>query len=78
MSVIEDIINCKSVDEMIEKLAIVLEPKWSKRDIRILSNILFEEYQKSKQQGLNKRFDREYLSKMLIKGKIKNGILPEK
>ena len=75
---IEDILNCTSVQEMREKLTIVLETRWSKRDIKILSNILLAEYQKNEQHGENKRFDREYLSKMLIKGKIQNGILPEK
>ena len=74
---IEDIMNCTSLQDMRNKLMIVLGPKWSKRDIKILSNILFAEYQKNNQQGKSKRFDREYLSKMLIKGKIQNGILPD-
>ena len=63
MSMIQDILNCTWVQEMRDKLTIVLDTKWSKRDIKILSNILLVEYQKNEQQGENKRFDREYLSK---------------
>ena len=55
-----------------------LENKWSERDLEILSGVLFDEYQNNKRKQVKNRTDREYLAKMLIKGKIKKGIPPEK
>ena len=40
--------------------------------------ILFDEYQDNKRKQIRNRTDREYFAKMLIKGKIKKGIPPEK
>ena len=54
-----------------------LEDKWSERDLQILSSVLFNEYQNKNCKQINTRTDREYLSKMLIKGKIERGIPPE-
>lgn len=55
-----------------------LENKWSERDLEILSGVLFDEYQNNKLKQIKNRTDREYFAKMLIKGKIKKGIPPEK
>ena len=49
----------------------------SERDLQILSSVLFNEYQNNNCKQINTRTDREYLSKMLIKGKIERGIPPE-
>ena len=54
-----------------------LENKWSERDLEILSGVLFDEYQNNKRKQVKNRTDREYLAKMLIKGKIKKGIPPK-
>ena len=48
-----------------------LENKWSERDLEILSGVLFDEYQNNKRKQVKNRTDREYRTKMLIKGKIK-------
>jgi hypothetical protein len=48
------------------------------RDIDILSGVLFDEFQNNKRKQIRNRTDREYFAKMLIKGKIKKGIPPEK
>ena len=63
-----------SVQELKEWLQLHLGNKWSERDIIILSKTLFDEYQISKHQVKQYRTDREYFAKMLIKGKIQNGI----
>ena len=63
-----------SVQELKEWLQLHLGNKWSERDILILSETLFDEYQISKHQLKQYRTDREYFAKMLIKGKIQNGI----
>ena len=63
-----------SVQELKEWLKLHLGNKWSERDIIILSKTLFDEYQISKHQVEQYRTDREYFAKMLIKGKIQNGI----
>ena len=63
-----------SVQELKEWLKLHLGTKWSERDILILSKTLFDEYQISKNQVKQHRTDREYFAKMLIKGKIQNGI----
>ena len=55
-----------------------LDNKWSVRDLNILSGVLFDEYQNNKRKQIRNRTDREYFAKMLIKGKIKKGIPPEK
>lgn len=63
-----------SVQELKKWLKLHLGNKWSERDIIILSKTLFDEYQISKHQVKQQRTDREYFAKMLIKGKIQNGI----
>ncbi len=63
-----------SVQELKEWLKLHLGTKWSERDISILSKTLFDEYQISKHQVKQHRTDREFFTKMLIKGKIRNGI----
>ena len=63
-----------SVQELKEWLKLHLGNKWSERDIIILSKTLFDEYQICKHQSKQYRTDREYFAKMLIKGKIQNGI----
>ena len=67
-----------SVSEIRSWLRCRLENKWSERDLEILSGVLFDEYQNNKRKQVKNRTDREYLAKMLIKGKIKKGIPPEK
>ncbi len=63
-----------SAQELKEWLKLHLGTKWSERDISILSTTLFDEYQISKHQLNQLRTDREFFAKMLIKGKIQNGI----
>ena len=67
-----------SVCEIKSWLRCKLEDKWSKRDLEILSDVLFSEYQSNKRKEIRNRTDREYFAKMLIKGKIIKGIPPEK
>ena len=55
-----------------------IKNKLSERDLEILSGVLFDEYQNNKSKQIRNRTDREYFTKMLIKGKIKKGIPPEK
>ena len=61
-------------DELKLWLESKFEYRWSNRDLIILSQILFDEYQISKHQAKPCRTDREFLTKMLIRGKIQNGI----
>ena len=63
-----------SVEELIIWLESSLGSKWSNRDLNILANVLFDEYHLSKSFGEPCRVDREFFAKMLIKGKIQNGI----
>ena len=67
-----------SASEIKSWLRYRLENKWSERDLEILSGVLFDEYQNNKRKQIKNRTDREYFAKMLIKGKIKKGIPPEK
>ena len=67
-----------SASEIRSWLRCRLENKWSERDLEILSGVLFDEYQNNKRKQIRNRTDREYFTKMLIKGKIKKGIPPEK
>lgn len=67
-----------SASEIKSWLRYRLENKWSERDLEILSGVLFDEYQNNKLKQIKNRTDREYFAKMLIKGKIKKGIPPEK
>ena len=67
-----------SASEIKSWLRYRLEKKWSERDLEILSGVLFDEYQNNKRKQIRNRTDREYFAKMLIKGKIKKGIPPEK
>ena len=67
-----------SASEIKSWLRYRLENKWSERDLEILSGVLFDEYQDNKRKQIRNRTDREYFAKMLIKGKIKKGIPPEK
>jgi hypothetical protein len=54
-----------------------LSPKWSDRDINILYDTLQVEFQKYQKSGKPVRTDREYFTKMLIKGKLQKGIAPD-
>ena len=54
-----------------------LSPKWSDRDINILYDALQVEFQKNQKSGKPLRTDREYFTKMLIKGKLQKGIAPD-
>lgn len=63
-----------SIEELKEWLKSNLGSKWSNRDLTILSEMLFDEYQSSEYQVKYQRTDREFFTKMLIKGKIQNGI----
>tara|TARA_B100002019_G_scaffold236341_1_gene210894 strand:- start:279 stop:503 length:225 start_codon:yes stop_codon:yes gene_type:complete len=67
-----------SASEIKSWLRYRLENKWSERDLEILSGVLFDEYQNNKRKQTRNRTDREYFAKMLIQGKIKKGIPPEK
>ena len=67
-----------SASEIKSWLRYRLENKWSERDLEILSVVLFDEYQNNKRKQIRNRTDREYFAKMLIQGKIKKGIPPEK
>ena len=67
-----------SASEIKSWLRYRLENKWSERDLEILSGVLFDEYQNNKRKQIRNRTDREYFTKMLIQGKIKKGIPPEK
>jgi disulfide oxidoreductase YuzD len=67
-----------SASEIKSWLRYRLENKWSERDLEILSGVLFDEYQNNKRKQIRNRTDREYFAKMLIQGKIKKGIPPEK
>ena len=67
-----------SASELKSWLRYTLENKWSERDLEILSGVLFDEYQNNKRKQIRNRTDREYFAKMLIQGKIKKGIPPEK
>ena len=63
-----------SIEELKEWLKSNLGSKWCNRDLTILSEMLFDEYQSSEYQVKYQRTDREFFTKMLIKGKIQNGI----
>ena len=54
-----------------------LSPKWSDRDINILYDVLQVEFQKNQKSRKPLRTDREYFTKMLIKGKLQKGIAPD-
>ena len=63
-----------SEDELKSWLRAKLGSKWSQRDLSILSEFLFKEYQFMKSLNKPLRTDREFLAKMLIRGKISKGI----
>ena len=60
-----------------EWLRLKLESKWSDRDINILCVTLQAEFQKYPMSNKSIRADREYFTKMLLKGKLQRGIAPE-
>lgn len=62
--------------ELRNQLEIMLSLKWHKKDIAILAEVLFSEYQNN--INLEKIMNnRESLTKMLIKGKLARGIAPD-
>ena len=63
-----------SEDELKSWLRMELGSKWSERDLSILSEVLFIEYQSMNSLNKQIRTDREFFAKMLIKGKISKGI----
>ena len=63
-----------SQDQLKSQLRAKLGPKWSKRDLSILSEVLFKEYQSMNALNKHLRTDREFLAKMLTRGKISKGI----
>ena len=60
-----------------EWLRIKLASKWSERDINILCDVLQAEFQKTPSSYKSIRTDREYFTKMLLKGKLQRGIAPD-
>ena len=44
-----------------------LKNTWSKRDIKILAEVLFDQYQSNRREGKSNRYDREYFAKMLVR-----------
>ena len=63
-----------SEDELKSWLRTELRSKWSERDLSILSEILFKEYQSMNSMSKRLRTDREFFAKMLTRGKISKGI----
>ena len=63
-----------SEDELKCWLRAKLGSKWSERDLSILSEVLFKEYQSMNALNKHLRTDREFLAKMLTRGKISKGI----
>ena len=63
-----------SEDELKSWLRTELRSKWSERDLSILSEILFKEYQSMNSLSKLLRTDREFFAKMLTRGKISKGI----
>ena len=63
-----------SEDELKSWLRTQLGLKWSERDLSILSEVLFKEYQSMKSLSKPMRTDREFFAKMLVRRKISKGI----
>ena len=63
-----------SEDELKCWLRAKLGSKWSERDLSILSEVLLKEYQFMNSMNKLLRTDREFLAKMLTRGKISKGI----
>ena len=63
-----------SEDELRCWLRAKLGSKWSERDLSILAEVLFKEYQSMNALNKHLRTDREFLAKMLTSGKISKGI----
>ena len=63
-----------SEDELKSWLRTELGSKWSERDLSILSEVLFKEYQSMNSLSKPLRTDREFFAKMLTRGKISKGI----
>ena len=63
-----------SEDELKSWLRTELRSKWSERDLSILSEVLFKEYQSMNALSKPLRTDREFFAKMLTRGKISKGI----
>ena len=70
-------LNELSNSDLKEWLRIKLASKWSERDINILCDVLQAEFQKYPMSNKSIRADREYFTKMLLKGKLQRGIAPE-
>ncbi len=64
----------RDIKEIESWLELQLKNTWSQRDIKILAEVLFEQYKNDRFEGKTNRYGREYLTKMLIKGKIQKGI----
>ena len=63
-----------SEEELKSWLKEKLGSKWSERDLSILSEVLFKEYQSMNLLDKPLRADREFFAKMLIRGKTLRGI----
>jgi hypothetical protein len=70
-------LNELSNSHLKEWLRIKLASKWSERDINILCNVLHAEFQKKSRSNKSIRTDRDYFTKMLLKGKLQRGIAPD-
>ena len=70
-------LNELSNSDLKEWLRIKLASKWSERDINILCDVLQAEFQKTPSSYKSIRTDREYFTKMLLKGKLQRGIAPD-
>jgi hypothetical protein len=70
-------LNELSNSHLKEWLRIKLASKWSERDINILCDVLQAEFQKTPSSNESIRTDREYFTKMLLKGKLQRGIAPD-
>jgi hypothetical protein len=70
-------LNELSNSDLKEWLRIKLASKWSERDINILCDVLQAEFQKALSSNESIRIDREYFTKMLLKGKLQRGIAPD-
>ena len=70
-------LNELSNSHLKEWLRIKLGSKWSERDINILCDVLQAEFQKTPSSNESIRTDREYFTKMLLKGKLQRGIAPD-
>ena len=74
-------LNELSNSDLKEWLRIKLASKWSERDINILCDVLQAEFQKTPSSNesirTDSRTDREYFTKMLLKGKLQRGIAPD-